>query len=175
MKKIKFNLLVVIGSFALFTSCTDDLNITPEDDDIFLTEAYFNSPASYKTGLGGVYANLSLTGLNGAGSSNISGLDPGTSQFGRCLWNLQNLTTDEVIWSYENDPGLAELQRNTWTNSNPIILGMFSRTMAQVAFCNEYLRQTSPAKLSARGVTDAALLSDISLYREEARALTIAK
>ena len=62
MKKIKFNLLVVIGSFALFTSCTDDLNVTPEDDDIFLTEAYFNSPASYKTGLGGVYANLSLTG-----------------------------------------------------------------------------------------------------------------
>jgi hypothetical protein len=48
---------------------------------------------------------------------------------------------------------------------------MFSRTMAQVAFCNEYLRQTSPAKLSSRGVTDAALLADISLYREEARAL----
>lgn len=171
MKKIKFNLLFVIGSFALFTSCTDDLNVTPEDDDIFLTEAYFNSPGSYKTGLGGVYANLSLTGLNGAGSSNIQGLDAGTSQFGRCLWNLQNLTTDEVIWSYENDPGLAELQRNTWTSSNVIILGMYSRTMAQVAFCNEYLRQTSAAKLSARGVTDAALLADISLYREEARAL----
>ena len=163
--------MVVIGSFALFTSCTDDLNVTPEDDDIFLTEAYFNSPGSYKTGLGGVYANLSLTGLNGAGSSNIQGLDAGTSQFGRCLWNLQNLTTDEVIWSYENDPGLAELQRNTWTSSNVIILGMYSRTMAQVAFCNEYLRQTSAAKLSARGVTDAALLADISLYREEARAL----
>lgn len=171
MKRIKFNLLYIIGSFAILTSCTDDLNITPEDDDVFLTEAYFNSPSSYKAGLGGVYANLSLTGLSGPGSSNISGLDPGTSQFGRCLWYLQTLTTDEVIWSYENDPGTAELQRNTWTSSNPIILGMFSRTMAQVAFCNAYLRQTTPEKLSERSVTDPTLLADIALYREEVRAL----
>jgi starch-binding outer membrane protein, SusD/RagB family len=171
MKRIKFNILYIIGSFALLTSCTDDLNITPEDDDVFLTDGYFNTPSSYKTGLGGVYANLSLTGLSGPGSSNISGLDPGTSQFGRCLWYLQTLTTDEVIWSYENDPGTAELQRNTWTSNNPIILGMYSRTMAQVAFCNEYLRQTTPAKLSGRGVTDPTLLAEIALYREEVRAL----
>lgn len=171
MKRIKFNLLYIIGSFALLTSCTDDLNITPEDDDVFLTDAYFSSPSSYKAGLGGVYANLSLPGLSGPVSSNISGLDPGTSQFGRCLWYLQTLTTDEVIWSYENDPGTAELQRNTWTSSNPIILGMFSRTMAQVAFCNAYLRQTTPEKLSERSVTDPALLADIALYREEVRAL----
>lgn len=171
MKRIKFNILYIIGSFALLTSCTDDLNITPEDDDVFLSEAYFNSPSSYKAGLGGVYANLSLPGLSGPVSSNISGLDPGTSQFGRCLWYLQTLTTDEVIWSYENDPGTAELQRNTWTSSNPIILGMFSRTMAQVAFCNEYLKQTTPEKLSGRGVNDATLLADIALYREEVRAL----
>lgn len=171
MKKIKFNILYIIGSFALLTSCTDDLNIVPEDDDVFLTEAYFNSPSSYKAGLGGVYANLSLPGLSGPVSSNISGLDPGTSQFGRCLWYLQTLTTDEVIWSYENDPGTAELQRNTWTSSNPIILGMFSRTMAQVAFCNAYLRQTTPEKLSERNVTDPTLLADIALYREEVRAL----
>ncbi len=171
MKKIKLNVLFILGSFTLFTSCTDELNVTPKDDDVFLTETYFNSPSSYRNGLGGVYANLSLTGLNGPGTSNISGLDAGTSQFGRCLWYLQNLTTDEVIWSYENDPGTAELQRNTWTASNPIILGMFSRTMAQVAFCNGYLRQTSASKLSERGVTDASLLADIALYREEVRAL----
>jgi hypothetical protein len=28
---------------------------------------------------------------------------------------------------------VAELQRNTWTAANPILLGMFSRTMAEVA------------------------------------------
>ena len=171
MKKYKFLSLLSFGIFTLFISCTDDLNVEPKDDDIFLTDAYFSSPASYKSALGGVYANLSLTGLSGVGSSNITGIDPGTSQYGRCLWYLQNLTTDEVIWSYENDPGTAELQRNTWTASNPLILGMYSRTMAQVAFCNEYLRQTTAAKLSSRGITNPTLLADIALFREEVRAL----
>jgi hypothetical protein len=45
----------------------------------------------------------------------LQGIDAGTSQFGRCMWYLQDLTTDEVIWTYENDEGVAELQRNTWT------------------------------------------------------------
>jgi hypothetical protein len=171
MKKYKFLSLLSFVIFTVIISCTDDLNVEPKDDDIFLTDAYFSSPASYKSALGGVYANLSLTGLSGVGSSNITGIDPGTSQYGRCLWYLQNLTTDEVIWSYENDPGTAELQRNTWTASNPLILGMYSRTMAQVTFCNEYLRQTTTEKLSSRGVTDASVLADIALYREEVRAL----
>jgi hypothetical protein len=35
------------------------------------------------------------------------------------MWYLQDLT-DEVIWTYENDGGVAELQRNTWTAANPI-------------------------------------------------------
>jgi hypothetical protein len=39
--------------------------------------------------------------------------------------------------SYENDGGVAELQRNTWT-ANPILLGMFSRTMAEVAIANDF-------------------------------------
>jgi len=43
--------------------------------------------------------------------------------------------------------------------------------MAQVAFSNEYLRQTSPSKLNERGVTDPTLLAEIALYREEVRAL----
>jgi starch-binding outer membrane protein, SusD/RagB family len=171
MKRLKFNLFYLFGALTIFTSCTDDLDTVPTDDDSFLSEGFFKSPDSYKRALAGVYSNLSLTGLNGAGSTNIFGLDPGTSQYGRCLWYMQNLTTDEVLWSYEGDPGTAELQRNTWLASNPVILGMFSRTMAQVSFGNEFLRQTTPEKLSSRGVNDAALLSEISLYRQEVRVL----
>lgn len=171
MKNFKTKLIAFFGITMLFSSCTDDLNVIPEDDDIFLTEAFFSTPESYRQGIAGVYSNLSLTGLTGAGSSNISGLDAGTSQYGRCLWYLQNLSTDEVIWSYENDPGVAEIQRNTWTSNNVIILGMFARSMAQVAFCNEYLRQTTSEKLSNRGVTNSQLLADIADYRNEARAV----
>lgn len=171
MIQFKSKLIALVGVIVLNYSCTNDLDVTPKDDDIFLSENFFNNPNSYKQGLAGVYGNLSLTGITGAGSSNIQGLDPGTSQYGRCLWYLQNLSTDEVIWSYENDPGVAEIQRNTWTSNNPIILGMFARGMAQVAFCNEYLRQTTSEKLNERGVTDAQLITNIADYRNEVRAL----
>lgn len=163
--------MFILGLAAVLYSCTDDLNVVPEDDDVFLSEQFFAQPGAYKSALAGVYGNLSLTGADGAGSSFLQGVDAGTSQYGRCLWYLQDLTTDEVIWSYENDPGTKELQRNIWTSDNPILLGMFSRAMAEVALANEFLRQTTPEKLSSRGVTDATLLNDITLYRKEVRVL----
>jgi hypothetical protein len=71
-------------------------------------------------------------------------------------------TTDEVIWTYENDEGVAELQRNTWTSANPILLGMFSRTMAEVAIANDFLRQSAPALLNSRGITAPADVAEIN-------------
>lgn len=171
MKKLKLNILYILGALSVFASCTNDLNVQPEDDDKFLSDDFFATTDSYKRGLAGVYANLCLTGITSATSSNIQGLDAGTSQFGRCLWYLQNLATDEAVWSYENDPGVAEIQRNTWNANNVLVLGMFSRTMAQVSFCNEYLRQTTPAKLDSREVNDSALLAEIQDYRNEVKVL----
>jgi hypothetical protein len=84
---------------------------------------------------------------------------------------MQDLTTDEVIWSYEGDEGVAELQRNIWGASNPILLGMFSRTMAEVALANDFIRQSAPEKLAARGITNATDVADIATYRQEARVL----
>ena len=171
MKKIKSTLFAVVGLSLFLQSCVNDLDVVPEGDTQLSVEEFYAQPGSYKQALGGVYGNLSLTGTSGAESSNIGGIDAGTSQYGRVLWYLQNLSTDEVIWSYENDPGTREIQRNIWSASNPIIRGMFSRTTYQVALVNEYLRQTEPSVLSGRGVTDAQTLSDIELYRKEARVL----
>lgn len=171
MKKVKFNLLYLFLGLVVLQSCTDELNVVAEDDDVLSSEQLFSTPGGYKQALGGVYGNLSLTGTGDAGSSFLQGIDAGTSHFARCLWYLQDLTTDEVIWSYENDAGTRDLQRNTWTSDNVILLGFFSRTMAEVALANEFLRQTTPAKVSGRGQTDAALLADIEDYRNEARVL----
>lgn len=152
------------------TSCFSDLDVTPGDPNLYLVDNFYSTPESYKQGLAGVYANLSLTGTDGAATSNIDGLDAGTSQYGRGLWNLQELTTDEAKWSWENDPGLRELNRNTWTGENVVLRGMFGRTMTGIAFANEFLRQTTDEKLSSRGVS-ADLRDEIALYRAEARFL----
>lgn len=151
-------------------SCTKDLDVTPGDANIFLAEDFYSTPDSYKQALAGVYSNLALVGANGPDESNISGLDAGTSQYGRSLWNLQVLSTDEVIWSWENDPGTAEIQRSTWAANNVLLRGLYGRAMASVAFANEFLRQTTDDKLSTREVNES-LRAEIIIYRAEAKFL----
>ena len=169
MKKI--NVIVSLFSLVTLLSCTKDLDVISTDSTVKTPEALFATPEGYKQALAGVYGNLSLTGTGDAGSSFLEGIDAGTSQFGRCLWYLQELTTDEVVWSYENDEGTAELNRNTWGSSNPILLGFFSRSMAEVAIANDFLRQSAPEKLAARGITNTTDLAKINDYRNEVRVL----
>ncbi len=171
MKKYYNKIFTVVFTFiglTFISSCTDDLNITPEDDQTVLSEELFKDEGAYKEVLAGVYANFSLTGVDGAGSSNIQGLDAGTSQYGRTLMYLQTLSADQMIWSYENDPGVREIQRNIWTAANPLLYGMFGRASVSVAFANNFLRETTDAKLDARNVS-ASVRSDIVTYRAEAR------
>jgi len=168
MKKINFIylLIAIVG----LVSCENDLNIAVEDPLNTTPEILYATPEGYKQALAGVYGNLCLTGTGGAGSSFLEGIDAGTSQFGRCMWYLQDLTTDEVVWSYENDEGTKELNRNIWTASNPILLGMYSRTMAEVAFANDFLRQSTPEILNTKGFS-ASEVAEINDYRNEVRVL----
>jgi hypothetical protein len=103
MIQFKSKLIALVGVIVLNYSCTNDLDVTPKDDDIFLSENFFNNPNSYKQGLAGVYGNLSLTGITGAGSSNIQGLDPGTSQYGRCLGILARTSEGEKYYELSGD------------------------------------------------------------------------
>lgn len=154
---------------ALFTfGCTGDLDVEPRDPQLILADDFYSTPESYIQGLAGVYANFSLTGTDGPGSSSIQGLDAGTSQYGRTWWNLQELPTDEAIWTWENDPGLRELNRVIWTSNNVILRGAFGRMMNSVALANEFLRQTSGSSLDERGVS-GDLRDQIQVYRAEAR------
>jgi hypothetical protein len=161
-----------LGFLFILSACTNDLDVIPKDDDEFLSEDFYANPNSYKQALAGIYGNLSLTGTSGSGSSNLQGIDAGTSQYARTLWYLQDLAADEPIWSYENDEGgaIKEIQRNTWGPNNTILLGFFSRAMFTVALTNDFLRQSSPEALEARGHT-SKVGNDIVAYRAEARLL----
>lgn len=168
MKRIIY--LISLSLVGCLISCHGDLDVKPNDPEIFLVDDFFSTPESYEQGLAGVYGNLSLTGTSGPGSSNIQGLDAGTSQYGRGLWNLSELVSDGAIWSWENDPGLRTLNRANWEASNVILRGMFGRVMNSVALANEYLRQTTPDVLDERGVSEGLEL-EIEVFRAEARFL----
>lgn len=152
----------------MFSSCESELDVEIRDPNITLADEIYTSTEAYKQALAGVYANLSLSSITDPGGSNIGGLDAGTGQYMRGLFNLQNLATDEVIWTFENDPGLRGVQRNSASPENVLLRGVYSRAMFSVALSNEFLRQSTNELLQARGIGST---EEITTFRAEAKAL----
>lgn len=173
MKKIKsinFKLFVFFGLVAFFMSCTNDMNVTPKDDDDFTSEAFYSNPSSYKQFLAKIYAGLAVTGQNGPdGSADIQGIDEGFGQYLRGYWQLQELPTDEAMVSW-GDPTLPELNNHTWNADNRFVKAFYARVFYQVGLANEFLRATTDEKLASRGVSDA-LKAEIKVFRAEVRFL----
>lgn len=126
----------LIACATLFTACVKDLevdNINPQEESDFNVDYIFNK----------IYGNLVLTGQTGPnGDSDLDDIDEGTSNMTRLIWNMNTLTTDEghCWW---NDPGMPELNRNTWTNSNVMIKALYYRLMFGVTMCNFYLENAN--------------------------------
>ncbi|KQO34503.1 hypothetical protein ASF10_01965 [Flavobacterium sp. Leaf82] len=175
-KYISYFFLFVLGLSMTLTSCTDDLNVTPKDDDEFLSETFFQDPASYKEVLAKLYAGLYVGGNDGDGdaavpgkSPDIAGLGGDFSSYLRLLFVTQEFTTDEAIIAWA-DGTLPTLNAQTWSPANEFLEGTFSRAFYHISVANEFLRQTTDEKLTARGV-DANLKADIANFRAEARFL----
>ena len=149
------------------TSCTSDLDVTPGDDDEFLSETFFQDPASYKEVLAKLYAGLYVGGNDGDGSADIAGLGGDFSSYLRLLFVTQEFTTDEAIIAWA-DGTLPTLNAQTWSPANEFLEGTFSRAFYHISVANEFLRQTTDEKLTARGV-DANLKAEIATFRAEAR------
>jgi len=58
MKKLKFRLFWISAFMLMFASCTDDMNVQVEDDDLFGSDEFFANPGSYRQAMAGVYGNL---------------------------------------------------------------------------------------------------------------------
>lgn len=166
--RVKSLLLIFFGVAALW-SCQNDLELKPEDNRE-TAESAFQDPQAYKQFLAKLYAGFAVSGQDGpAGNPDLTGLDEGFSQYMRLYWMMQELPTDEAVIGW-NDGTIKDLHNQNWTSGNEFIRTMYSRIMYQIAQANEFLRQTSDAKLEERGV-DSSLKSEIQTYRAEARFL----
>lgn len=148
--------------------CTD-LTVEPKST---VTEAnIFNDPSSYRSFVARIYAGLAVSGQQGpSGRADISGIDEGFSQYLRLLWEAEELPTDEAVIGW-GDVGLPEMNTQTWAVDNSFVIAMYYRIFFQVGMANEFLRQTTDEKLTARGHTGTALRAEIATYRAEARFL----
>src|SRR5437867_6433052 len=80
------------------------------------------------------------------------------------------MPTDEAVIGW-NDPGLPTLNTGTWGASNEMVNAMYYRVFYQVMLANEFLRQSTDAKLAERNQNDPTLRTNIQFYRAEARFL----
>lgn len=152
------------------TACFADLDTLPLDKEEITAEEVYKNPEAYKQVLAKCYAGLAVSGQQGPSDNpDISGYDEGAAQYLRAYFNLQELPTDGAVVGW-NDPGLPELNTMTWTSGNSFVYVMYSRIFLQIAYVNEYLRQSTEAKLNDRGIT-GQVRTDIARYRDEARFL----
>ncbi len=155
-------------SSLLFSGCHKDLDLVPVND--ITADVAYNSLEGYRQVFAKVYASYALTGGQGSGSSDLGGIDAGTSDFLRLYWNAQELTTDEGICAWVGDPGVSELNFMTWNANNVMLRGLYTRSLYQITVANEFLRESTDDLLNQRGITGSDA-DQVRVFRAEARFL----
>ena len=167
MTKTIRSMLVTASALLVVAACTDP-TVAPKSS--VSSANIFSEEASYKAFLAKIYAGLATSGQQGpAGNGDISGLDEGFSQYMRLWWQMEELPTDEAAVAW-NDGPIQELNTQIWSSSNSFLGSMYYSIYFQVAMTNEFLRETTEAKLAARNVS-ASMKGEITKYRAEARFL----
>lgn len=157
--KIKLNILFrIVISALMFTSCVNDLDVTPIDPSNVQAGNLGDDPAYMEQALGKLYTSFIISG-QGDGQADISSSDDGFFILMRALWNLQEITTDEVMNAW-GDVGIADLNTQTWSAQNPFLTAAYQRLSLSVTYCNDFLNNTA-------GTTNP----DFIRYRAEARFL----
>lgn len=163
--------VVAIALLALSTtSCTDDLNTLPIDpNEVVGATVYGKEIGSYKSGLAKIYAGLAISGNKGGDDeSDVAGVDGGSqASFIRGLWNLQELPTDEAHCCW-GDIGINDFNTLAWNSTNVFVKGLYYRLYYQINLSNEYIRETTDAKLDSRGV-DESVKTEVHILRQDAR------
>jgi hypothetical protein len=162
----------MITAITLFlASCVKDLDKLPIDPNTFTSANVYTNPAAYKQVLAKCYAGLSVSGQEGpSGLPDISGIDEGFGEYIRGYWYHQELTTDEAVIGW-NDQTVKNFHSQAWGSSDVFIAAMYYRIFYQISLCNEFIRESTDAKLDERGITGNDDRTNIHYYRAEARFL----
>ena len=161
MKKIIYILIAAASTAA----CVNDLDTLPLNKTEPIAEyVYGTDEEAYMSGLARLYFQFVSNDL-----TDLQQMDGGASELIRAFWSVQETTADAAKCSWENDAWVRALNTNTWNAAqNDAIYAVYVRALQGVSYVNEYLRQTTPEKLTARGV-DPALSAKIETFRAEAR------
>jgi len=156
----KIIIIGIILSAMTIGSCVKDLNVTPKDPSTVMAGNLMDNPVYMKQALGKIYASFVLAGQgSNHGGDDITASDPNFFTTARALWNMQEITTDEAICGW-GDVGIADLNTQTWSSSNPFVTALYQRLSLSITYANDFIKNTN-------GSSDP----DIARYNAEARYL----
>lgn len=156
-KKILF--LCVVFSGLMVTSCVKDLDVKPKNPNTILSGNLNDDPAYMEQVMAKIYASFIIAGQGANGGADISAPDENFFTTMRAFWNLQELPTDEAICAW-GDVGIADLNTQTWSSSNPFLTAVYQRLGLSITYANDFIRLT-------KDNTDPAVMR----YHAEARFL----
>jgi hypothetical protein len=165
-KYLKILSTSLVAGLIAITSCVKDLDTVPIDPTVVTSATVYKDANAYKQVLAKCYAGLALSGQQGAaGNPDISGIDEGFSQYLRQYFCAQELTTDEAVIAW-NDGTLRNYHEQNWTPAGEFITALYNRIYYQISLCNEFIRESTDAKLDARGLTgsDKTLVQTLDLF-----------
>ena len=146
-------------------SCVRDLDTLPLNRTEPISEYVYGADRdAYMSGLAKLYFQFVSNDL-----TDLQSMDGWASEIIRAYWSVQETTADAAKCSWENDAWVRALNTNTWNDAqNDAVYAVYIRTLQGISYVNEYLRQTTPAKLKDRGVPED-LAAEIRGFRAEAR------
>ena len=158
MKKIFIKTAMASMLCMGFVSCADELNIKSIDPQ--------SSPTYTVQGLlAKQYATLGLTGQKGPdGSSDFSTGDPeGEYGFIRTVFNLQELMTDETLWAYQSNEGIAQITSMDWDKNNKRVNWAYQRLSFDITQYNFFISEQSGI-LSEDKIAEVRFLRALNYY-----------
>ena len=156
MKKIFIKTAMASMLCMGFVSCADELNIKSVDP--------LNHPTYTVEGLlAKQYATLGHTGQKGpAGVADISG-DEGETGFIRTVFNLQELMTDETLWAYQSNEGIAQITSMDWDKNNKRVNWAYQRLSFDITQYNFFISEQSGI-LSEDKIAEIRFLRALNYY-----------
>lgn len=133
----------IILSALFAVSCMKDLDVTPKDPNTIMSANLNNDPQYMSQVLGKIYASFIIPGQGASenGGADISASDENFFTTMRALWNVQEITTDEAICAW-GDVGIADLNTQTWSPSNPFLTALYQRLGLSITYANDFIRLT---------------------------------
>ncbi|MCH7402703.1 RagB/SusD family nutrient uptake outer membrane protein [Belliella kenyensis] len=164
---LPFIVIVLLSTFS--TGCFKDLDTLPLNDRQLISEQVYATEQGYLAVLAKLYGSLILNGQDGPDrDGDLGGLDVGYSGYTRAIFYLQECSTDEVALHAGSSQGSRDFLFVNWNPSTPILQYAYYRLYMTIAYCNEFLRESTDEKLQSRGLLDQ-MRSKIEYYRSEAR------